>query len=220
MALLAQLFGVEAGEGTPAPGPTSTSTAPSSSAPAQPPPPHAGGALNAQPPAIAAPLADGAEAIARLVRQVGAALARQTLMQAASTPSSAAPARGPDERPAAHWLFELPLATPQGPAVAPFEIDRDGSAGAPAGAEPAWRARFCLDLDPMGPVHAKVTLVGGQVRVALWAEDGETLQRLMARRDELSNDLLAEDFEASIAVFPGQPPAAPPPAGRFMDKAV
>jgi len=220
LALLAQLFGAPMEEGTAPPASASPAAASTSQTPpsAQPAPPHAGGPLTAQPPATAqaAPLAADQAAV-RLARQVGAALARQTLMQAASTPGSP---RGPDERASARWLFELPLATPQGPAVAPFEIDRDGSGGGADGLEATWRARFSLDLDPMGPVHAKVTLTGGQVRVALWAQDPETLARLTAQQHELSNDLLAEDFDAQIAVFPGQPPAAPPPAGRFMDKAV
>src|SRR6202012_3867632 len=101
----------------------------------------------------------------------------QTLMQAASTPSSAA-AQTPQ------WLFEIPFVVPPGAAIAQFEIGRDEEdPAAPASdeAEPTWRARFSLDLDPMGPVHARISLRGGRIRVSLWAERGATAAQLAAQ---------------------------------------
>ena len=47
-------------------------------------------------------------------------------------------------------------------AVAQFEIARDGAGTETAAAQRIWRARFSLDVEPNGPVHALVTLSGGR----------------------------------------------------------
>ena len=153
----------------------------------------------------------------RLSRQTGAALSRLTLLQAASTAAGPRPAgalQGPQ------WLFEIPLTTPQGAAVAQFEVRREQAAAAAGDGEPVWRARFSLDLEPMGAVHARVSLSGARARVSLWAEKGETADRLAAQRGDLAQALGEDDLVAQVAVFPGAPDAAPPGAGRFLDKAV
>ena len=130
---------------------------------------------------------------------------------------------GPDEaRPQsnAQWLFEIPLATAQGTAIAPFEIERDGAGSGQGGGEPIWRARFSLDLEPMGPVHARVSLHGAAVRVALWAESPETLQRLAGGQDELAAALSDDGFVPKVQIHPGAPaPPRPAAPGRFTDTA-
>jgi hypothetical protein len=177
----------------------------------------AGGAIRGQPAASPSLASDApaAQIAGRLLAQVSAALDRHTLMQA----SSLSPA-GPDEaRPQsnAQWLFEIPLATAQGTAVAPFEIERDGAGTGQGGGEPVWRARFSLDLEPMGPVHAQVSLHGGAVRVALWAESPETLHRLAGGQDELTAALSDDGL---VQIHPGAPASPrPAPPGRFTDTA-
>jgi hypothetical protein len=188
-----------------------------------PPPPYKGGPVRGQAPAAASlPLDTPADAIvARLRQDTTAALSRQTLMQAASTPD--APSGQSQTTAAAHWLFEIPLATPQGPAIAQFEIDRDGgSASSQAGADSrVWRARFSLDVTPMGPVHARIALHGDAARVTLWAEDAETAAKLTAHQGELADALLADQLEPQVQIVSGAPAApTPPPSGRLMDKAV
>jgi hypothetical protein len=189
---------------------------PSTPAPA---PPYSGGPTQGQP-ALAPGLAPDApaEAVAdRLIKQTGAAISRQVLMQAASAAKGAA---SPNDPGAAQWLFEIPLATPQGASIAQFEIDRDGAAVGRDEDERVWRARFSLDVDPMGPVHAKITLSGRVARVAIWAENDDTLARLSQQKDDLSNALLGEDLDGQVAILPGAPTTAAPAAGQFMDKAV
>ncbi len=61
---------------------------------------------------------------------------------------------------APRWNFEIPFATPQGTAMAQFEISRDGGGNEVEAAKRVWRARFSLDVEPAGPVHALISLSG------------------------------------------------------------
>jgi hypothetical protein len=72
----------------------------------------------------------------------------------------------------------------------------------------------------MGPVHARISLRGGRVRVMLWAERGATAAQLDAQRDALTQALLGDELLASVAVFPGAPDAPKPAAGKFVDRAL
>ena len=63
------------------------------------------------------------------------------------------------------WNFEVPFATPQGTAIAQFEVSRDGSAAKADPQARIWRARFSLDVEPMGPVHAMIALAGARASV-------------------------------------------------------
>lgn len=186
-------------------------------------PPYGGGPTQGQKPAQAGLTQDTSPdlAAARLMKETSGALLRQVLMQAASTASSP---RATASEKGAQWLFEIPLATPQGPAVAQFEIDRDGKKKSDEDedeAEATWRVKFSLDLDQMGPVHAKISLSGGTARVALWAENSETLKALTEHQDDLSQDLMDDALTPEVRVMPGAPAAATPPrVGRFMDRSV
>jgi hypothetical protein len=189
---------------------------------AEPPPspPYRDAPLRAQPPAAARLPADAtAETLVRaLLEDVNGALARQVLYQLASLPNAS-----PAGETAPHWMFELPFAAPQGATPTPFEISRDGGGQRTAGGEavePSWRARFSLDLGAAGPVHARVSLAAGRVRVGLWAEQAETAAALDAQRGVLSADLAAQQFDPAITVFPGQPAGAAADLGRFVDKAL
>ena len=122
----------------------------------------------------------------------------------------------PNLRGLAWWNDTVPL-------VMPF-LDENQSALIQT--ELAWQNHLAASPEakalPMGPVHAKITLTGRVARVAIWAEDGQTLARLSEQQDELFNALLGDDLVGQVAILPGAPAAAAPaPApGRFMDKAV
>ncbi|HEX7761181.1 MAG TPA: flagellar hook-length control protein FliK, partial [Caulobacteraceae bacterium] len=158
-------------------------------------------------------LADGAEQAPHILRQdAQAALARLQLSQLASLPKADA---------AAHWTFELPIDTADGVAVAQFEISRDGHGqGGGEAAPPAWRARFSLDIEPGGPVHADISLSGGRTRVTLWAERDSARQTLEAERGDLQAALAGpEGADAAVRVLAGAPAPAPvSPAGHFLDR--
>ena len=157
--------------------------------------------------------------VRRLLQETGAALARQDLHQIASLPGGSETPQA--TKPEARWLFEVPFLTPQGPAVAQFEISRDAPQRKDAGAEtgPTWRARFSINLEPAGPVHAELAMRGGQARVTLWAERPETAARLNAESGELVGALARADCPAEVACRPGAPQAPAAPAGRFLDRA-
>jgi len=180
-----------------------------------PPPPFRGGPTQGQPPVEAdLPAATGAAA-RRLLAETNGALARQQLLQVASLPQPHDAAG-----PATRWMFEVPFATPQGAAVGQFEIARDPPPAGAADAEPTWRARFSLDLAPLGPLHAHVSLAGANVGVALWAERPGALAILREHQPRLAKALLAAQLSPDIAVYPGQPVAAQAQPGHFVDQAL
>ncbi|MFN3514252.1 MAG: flagellar hook-length control protein FliK [Phenylobacterium sp.] len=180
-----------------------------------PPPPHRDGATSAQPSARASLPADATpvQVVQRLAGEAEGALARAQLHQLASLPQAGA------EEGGARWMFEVPFTTPGGAAVAQFEIQRDGGGEAASGDRPpVWRAGFSIDLDSLGPVHAKATLLGDEVGVHLWGERPEAAERLKALQPELAMALARARLRPEVAVHLGAPPRRSPGAGQFVDQ--
>ena len=188
----------------------------------EPAPPFRGAVPSAQPiasPSLA-PDAPPASMGRELLDQTDAALARQTLLQVASLPDRPEPG-GANQTTQPRWSFEIPFATPQGTAVAQFEIERDGGNDV-EGVAPSriWRARFTLDVEPAGPVHALVSLVGDKTAVRIWAERPDTAAQLRAGTDALSLALRQAELEpGDILVGEGAPAPPRTRAGRFLDRA-
>jgi len=188
------------------------------------PPPFRGAQPSAQPVALPslpsdAPLMTVAH---KLLGDTEAALARQTLLQVASLPDRIdAPAPRIDPT-APRWHFEIPFATPQGTAMAEFEISRDGGGNEVEDAKRIWQARFSLDVEPAGPVHALVSLVGETTSVRMWAERPDTATQLRAGAAQLSQALAKAELQpGDIVIGDGKPPqSAPAPAGHFLDRAL
>jgi hypothetical protein len=153
-----------------------------------------------------------------LTKRTDAALAHMKLLQLASLPDA-------PERPSANqasgprWMFEIPFATPQGSTVAQFQISRDSEGGANEQTGPVWRARFSLDIEPIGPVHAQVALMGERAWVTLWAEREDGVESLRAKESLLSQSLKDCDFAAEIAFCLGTPNRRVAAAGQFLDRA-
>lgn len=187
-----------------------------------PPPPFRGSEPSAQPVSVPSLAPDDAPATVahRLIEDTDAALARQTLLQAASLPVDAPGLRNDPAVP--RWNFEIPFATPQGTAVAQFEISRDGAGNEVEASSRVWRARFSLDVEPSGPVHALVSLSNGRTSVRMWAERPATAAQLRINAPQLSHALREAALEpGDIVIGEGAPPkAAPPPAGHFLDRAL
>ncbi len=190
--------------------------------PSEPAPPFRGAVPSPQPiapPSLAvdtSPANMGRE----LLDQTDAALARQTLLQVASLPDRPE-LNGANQNNQARWSFEIPFATPQGTAMAQFEIARDGGNDVEAASSSrVWRARFTLDVEPAGPVHALVSLIGDKTAVRMWAERPETAAQLRANTDALGQALRQAELEpGDILVGEGAPPQPKPRAGRFLDRA-
>ncbi|HEU5273996.1 MAG TPA: flagellar hook-length control protein FliK [Xanthobacteraceae bacterium] len=191
---------------------------------AAPPPPYRGAPPAAQPAAAPSisPSMTPHEIGKVLLRETDAALARQTLLQAASLPDQAAAPPRAHDAAGPRWNFEVPFATPQGSAVAQFEIARDGHRAPAPGMKPAWRARFSLDVEPIGPVHAQIALTGTRAAVTLWAERPDTSARLRDSAPQLTDALRQAELEpGDVLVRVGSPPRPREgaPAGRFLDRA-
>jgi hypothetical protein len=189
-----------------------------------PPPPFRGAAPTAQPIASAsiAPDAPLATTAHHLLDDTDAAIARQTLLQVASLPDRIDGSGPKIDVTTPRWNFEIPFVTPQGTAMAQFEISRDGAAAEVEAAKRVWRARFSLDVEPTGPIHALVSLVGEKTSVRMWAERPVTAAQLRAGASELSQALSRAELQpGEIVIRDGAPPqAAPAKAGHFLDRAL
>src|ERR1700722_11006996 len=187
------------------------------------PPPPVNGALPAAQPVAPATLSSHMPlntALQQLLDDTDGAIARQTLLQIASLPGQVDPSsQRVDATP--RWNFEIPFATPQGTAMAQFEISRDGGGREASAAKAVWRARFSLNVEPAGPVHALVSLNGDRPSVRMWAERPATAAQLRAGVSQLTQALSrAELTPGDIVIRDGaapQPAAAP--AGHFLDRA-
>jgi hypothetical protein len=187
-----------------------------------PPPPYRGAPLAAQQPTAPtiAPELPPHETAERLLGATDGAIARTTLLQAASLPDQ--PGAQRLDPGAARWSFEIPFMTPQGTGIAQFEVSRDGRNAKSDAPTATWRARFSLDLEPMGAVHAMIALSGERASVTLWAERAATAAQLNESAPLLNQALRAAELEPADFQFRvGTPPIAAKMAtpGRFMDRA-
>ena len=189
-----------------------------------PPPPLSGALPAAQPvlPATLVPNSSPQAAMQHLLADTDGALARQTLLQVASLPGQVDATVGRLDPTVPRWNFEIPFVTSQGTAMAQFEISRDGNGSEVEPAKRVWRARFSLDVEPAGPVHAQIALSGERTSVRMWAERPATAEQLRAGIPELSQALSrAELRPGDIVIRAGAPTqAASARAGHFLDRAL
>ena len=192
--------------------------------PSRPPPPYAGGPTSAQA-AVPSDLPEGlapADLARRLLKSADGAIARQELLQIASLPEPRTEAERTVETRGSRWVFDLPFHTPQGVAVAQFEISRDGGGGGGDSGrevERTWRARFSLDVEPLGPVHVQIALTGACTRVGFWAERPDAMARLQAGEAALSAALREAELSPEVAFHSGSPTVAVTEPGHFVDQA-
>jgi hypothetical protein len=189
------------------------------------PPPPINGALPSAQPVMSATLVSHAPVEAtlqHLLTDTDGAIARQTLLQVASLPGQTDTTAGRLDPSVPRWNFEIPFATPQGTAMAQFEISRDGGGREAGAAKQVWRARFSLDVEPAGPVHAQVSLSGERTSVRMWAERPATAAQLRAGVSQLSQALSRAELQpGDIVVRDGAPlQPASAPAGHFLDRAL
>lgn len=189
-----------------------------------PPPPFRGALPSAQPVAAPSIAADAPlpAILHRLADDTDAAIARQTLLQVASLPDRSDGAVARADPAAPRWNFEIPFSTLAGTAVAQFEIARDSPGPVVEAAKPVWRARFSLDIEPAGPVHAVISLTGETTSVRMWAERPATVAQLRAGLPRLSEALSRAELQpGDILIRHGAPTqTSPAPAGHFLDRAL
>ena len=159
-----------------------------------------------------------AQVLGKLAAQTDAALDRISLSQYASLPS---PAEGLSLQPTQRWFVEVPLMLDGRTAVLPLEIEEDARGGREGGGAKGkeWRVRFALDIEPLGLIHALVTMNRRAVQVAVWAEREETSQLVRDFAPELRGALTLESFDsAEIDVVTGRPRERAPGAGQYLDR--
>jgi hypothetical protein len=116
--------------------------------------------------------------------------------------------------------FDIPLATPQGTAVAQFRIERDGRRRQGTDQRPVWLACFSIDLEPIGPVHARIALTGDRTTVTIHAERPDSADRLRGGLALLQAGLREAALDpGDIQCRAGVPTAAPAAPGLFVDHA-
>ncbi|MEZ5839138.1 MAG: flagellar hook-length control protein FliK [Hyphomicrobiales bacterium] len=186
-------------------------------------PPRRNGALMAQKVATAG-LPGGADATTtarHLLADTEAAMSRMRMTQAAALPDASDTAASRSEPGLTQWIVDLPIGLGRETTVAQFAISRDARRKDERKG-PVWQVRFAMDVEPLGPVDALVTMAGEKVGVTLWAERPETAETLTRGLADLKDALSLEAFEVEeVRCRPGrQGPGTPPPrpSGYFVDR--
>ena len=189
-----------------------------------PPPPFRGALPSAQPiaePSIpsGAPLAATAH---RLLGDTDAAIARQTLLQVASLPDRVDTPATQNRSEHAALEFRDSVCDPAGNGDGAVRDLARGGGNEVEAAKRVWRARFSLDVEPAGPVHALISLSGERTSVRMWAERPATAAQLRAGASQLSQALSKAELQpGDIVIRDGAPPQpAPSRAGHFLDRAL
>jgi hypothetical protein len=178
--------------------------------------------MEPQPAALPTVLADASpgEIARHLLDDTDAAIARQTLLQIASLPDDHGGSPQPARDAASNMTFEIPLSAGQGTAVAQLRIERDGAEQRGDSVEPVWRVNFSIDLEPIGPVHARISLTGDRAAVFLKAERGESADQLAHHLPLLEAGLRGAELEpGTLLCRAGVPDAPSAAAGLFLDQA-
>jgi hypothetical protein len=158
-----------------------------------------------------------ANVVGKTLERTEAALDRLMLGQFASLPAGS---EATQSAPINRWFIELPMSLDGRTAVLPLEIEEDHGSPTPGSVEAKlWRVRFALDAEPMGPVHAMVTMQGRTIGVSVWAERDATSRLMQDHAPDLKAALLDADFErAEIEVHAGQPMRRAARAGHYLDR--
>jgi hypothetical protein len=176
-------------------------------------PPVRGALPHGQPAAQASlgPDTSPAEAARVLTERTEAALARMTLLQAASLPDARDIGR-PDAP--VQTMVEVPLRIGAETAILQFQIVRERDpeqqeAGTAGAARQDWTMRFSMEAEPLGPIHAAVRWRDGHVGIQLWAERDGIAAQLDAARANLSEALEASAFTVDRLTIAAGRPADP-----------
>lgn len=133
------------------------------------PPPFRGSLPVAQAPMQATITGAGLhEAATTVLAQTDAAIARHVMLQIASLPASQQPSHPPEDH-SVRLVFDIPLATPQGTTIVQVQVERD--APQREAQAPVLSVRFAVDIEPIGPVRARVAQIGGKTSVTMVAEN-------------------------------------------------
>jgi hypothetical protein len=187
--------------------------APSSSLP----PPHRGALPVGEPPSLPSiAMLDGDTVGLKLLSETDAALARTTLLQVASLPDAS------QGNTTQRLVVDIPIATPQGHAVIQLQVEPDDEHRNGPGEErsPSWRINLAIDIEPLGPVRARITQIEGRTHVNLYAEREEAARALRDDLPALQTQLAEAALEpGDLHCRSGVPQSEPARPGLFVDRA-
>lgn len=174
-------------------------------------------------PAVAPLIAEEApprDALRTLLAETEGALARLSLAQLACADAETMLPGRSDAPAQPAWTFEVPLVAEGRTSIAQIDI-RPDDGHAPVGTEPSqgWSIRFSIDVEPVGPVHALLTLKGANLAVSLWAERPATAEMLQAGEGGFAAALAEQELTLDrLLVRNGRPDAPPPPTRHLVDR--
>jgi len=135
-----------------------------------------------------------------LAMQIEGALARLHVNQLASLSS-------PQQHPL--WVIELPLRHDSHIDLIQLRIEQDTSSHTPDAQERPWSISLELEAGDLGPLYARITLLGQQVSVTLWAEENSTAALANRNIELLQRDLAQAGFNTgTLRCQQGNPPHA------------
>lgn len=172
------------------------------------PPPLRGAAPSIQPLSAATlpTRLSGTEALRELAAQVEASLARIELAQLSGLPT--------EDHPYPAWLVDLPVRDGAGTRVFQFRIEEEPSRGEGRAQRP-WSVMVAFELEGLGPMYARLTLLDNAVSAHLWAEWPETHRLFESHLEELRKGLAGMKLETvHVQCFQGKPASSAAPSGH------
>jgi hypothetical protein len=148
-------------------------------------------------------------------RQLEGALARIQWEQLASLPA--------DGEPRQVWHLQLPLGDPGSPRDGvSLRFEHEPGQGRTAAAE-RWSVALQFSLEPIGPLHVRLTLAEGAVASAFWAERAESVAVIRDHLPMLEAALNAAGLQVGrLSAQAGRPPQPaadiPPPVTGLLDE--
>ena len=122
------------------------------------------------------------------------------------------------------WHVGLPLRAPDdGPTTLWLRAERDADGREGEGRR--WTVDLSLSIAPLGPLHARLSLLDERVSATIWAESPETAGLIASHLDLLGAGLERAGIPvAHLAARPGRPPTAadqpaPPQHGLLDERA-
>ncbi len=181
------------------------------------PPPHRSALPVGEPPSLPSIAGlDGEAAGLKLLSETDAALARTTLLQLASLPDAS------QGNATQRLVLDIPIATPQGHAVIQLQVEPDPEHRKGPGDEdaPSWRINVAIDIEPLGPVRARIAQIDGRTHVSLFAERAATTRALREDLPALQTQLAQAALEpGDLNCRNGVPAGEPGRPGLFVDRA-
>lgn len=149
-----------------------------------------------------------------LSRQVDATLARLQLHQLNSVPVA--------EDRTQSWVLEVPVRGGSNTQVFHLQIEEHEVKQEVAG-EHRWSVMLAFDIEPLGPVRARVSVLGQQTSAVFWTEEESSSDLIQHYLPQLQQALEQAGLQVgALACHQGRPPVSQPAAQthHYIDESV